>query len=158
MLLAFSAICLGFSYYFEFWGHLKPCRLCLIQRYSYVGLFVFGALVYTLQWNEIFRKLILIILSAGFIVATYHTLIHFGVVASKCSREANTADVTAFMQWISQPTSCSDKTFTILGIPLPCINASIFLFSALITLRAKRQPNPELSESDASILPSSIEV
>lgn len=120
--------CLSFSYIAENWGGLEPCRLCLVQRYAYLSLVLVGVLGCVLKAKESFRKIALLVLSAGFLVSAYHSLAYFGFIQTRCTSQIRgIINESSFIQNLSTPITCSQKTLSFLGIPAPTANALFFL-------------------------------
>lgn len=142
-----AILCLGFSYFAEFWAHLKPCRLCLIQRYVYFTLLLLGSLGYMLKWKENFRKATLLILLTGLSIAAYHNMLQLGVTSSKCSSNAIVKDEASFMQGLSSDSSCTEKVPTLFGLPIPFVNVCIYLsFFMILGSRKRVFSNPKAWE------------
>lgn len=139
--------CLAFSYFAEFWAYLKPCRLCLIQRYVYFALLLLGSLGYMLKWKETFRKATLLILLTGLSVAAYHSMLQLGITSSKCSSKVIVNDEASFMQGLSSASSCTEKASTLFGLPIPFVNVCIYLsFSVILGSRKRVFTNAKVWE------------
>ena len=137
-IILLAGSCLSFSYLMEFWGGLEPCRLCLIQRYVYAVLLLISILGYGLKIKEFCHRTMMLLLCLGFLTSTYHSLVYFGLVTMKCSVSTdNVEDEESFMINLTRSPSCSKETPPILGIPLPIINAGIFLICLLYLTRGK---------------------
>jgi len=123
-----AALCLAFSYIVEIWGSFEPCKLCLIQRYTYASLILVGVMGYILKAKKIVCTIALFVLSGGFCVASYHCLVYFRLIESRCSSSiSKIGDESIFLQSLSSRTSCSQKNLSILGMPAPSVNALIYL-------------------------------
>jgi disulfide bond formation protein DsbB len=123
-----SAFCLVFSFGAEFGYNLKPCRLCLVQRYIYEALLLSGILGFVLRFKALVLKIVMLMLCIGFFISAYHSLTHFGLVKAKCSSSIYKAsDELSFMKSLTDSPACSDNTLTIFGIPAPVANAGIYL-------------------------------
>lgn len=79
------ALLLG-AYAFEFLGNLKPCKMCLWQRWPHIAAIFIGILIFYTKSILLMRIASLIIL-AGAIVAFYH--------------------VGVELQWWDGPTTCT---------------------------------------------------
>lgn len=123
-----ATLCLVFSFVAEFGYNLKPCRLCLAQRYIYAGLLFTGILGYTLRFKALACKILMLLLCIGFFISAYHSLTHFGLVKTKCSSSIKKAsDGLSFMKSLTDSPACSENTLSIFAIPAPIANASIYL-------------------------------
>ena len=74
------------AYAFEFLGNLKPCKMCLWQRWPHIAAIVIGILIFYSKSNLLMRIASIIILF-GAIIAFYHMGVEF--------------------QWWEGPTTCS---------------------------------------------------
>lgn len=125
-----AGFCLSLSYIVEIWGGSEPCKLCLIQRYVYAGLFLVGLMGYILKAKKAVCTIALLVLSAGFLVATYHSLVYFELMESRCvNLNSHIVDESSFIQSLSAPNPCMHKTLNLFGIPAPAANAIIYLLS-----------------------------
>tara|TARA_B100001142_G_scaffold1805_1_gene1988 strand:- start:610 stop:1047 length:438 start_codon:yes stop_codon:yes gene_type:complete len=79
------ALLLG-AYAFEFLGNLKPCKMCLWQRWPHIAAIFIGILIFYTKSILLMRIASLIIL-AGAVVAFYH--------------------VGVELQWWDGPTTCT---------------------------------------------------
>ena len=79
------ALLLG-AYAFEFLGNLKPCKMCLWQRWPHIAAIFIGILIFYTKSILLMRITSLIIL-AGAVVAFYH--------------------VGVELQWWDGPTTCT---------------------------------------------------
>ena len=130
-----SALCLAYSLIAQDWADLKPCGLCLAQRCVYLALLVVGLLGWILKQHELIRKGTLAVLCIGFIIATYHSLLHFKIVSSKCSMQTSEIlNSSVDKKTLSHSNSCSAKSIHIFGIPGQVANVVIYLTSFWIVL------------------------
>ena len=81
------------SLFIEFGLHMKPCFLCSLQRYIYVSLIPLSSLGF-FRFHKTARFACIALLSLSALVATYHTLIQYNLVADRCKSaySVNTAD------------------------------------------------------------------
>ena len=74
------------AYAFEFLGNLKPCKMCLWQRWPHIAAIIIGILIFYSKSNLLMRIASMIILF-GAVIAFYHMGVEF--------------------QWWEGPTTCS---------------------------------------------------
>jgi len=74
------------AYAFEFLGNLKPCKMCLWQRWPHIAAIIIGILIFYSKSNLLMRIASMVIL-LGAIIAFYHMGVEF--------------------QWWEGPTTCS---------------------------------------------------
>lgn len=144
-----AGACLSFSYIVEIWGGFEPCRLCLIQRYIYAGLVLVGVTGYILKAKKVVCTIILLVLSAGFLVASYHSLAYFGFVETRCASQiSDMIDESSFIQSLSAPAPCSQKIFNFLGIPAPSVNALLYLLGFWVVYKRCSSTRKTSTNSD----------
>lgn len=138
-ILSTSVLCLAFSLLAQIWGDLKPCRLCLIQRYLFVGLACISILGCFRVWVKFNKKMTFLILCAGLLISFYHTLVYFGVIEIKCLMQKNDAlDLTTFNENFIQRADCSNQMLVVLGVPASLANSLIFMGCAMLLKYQKR--------------------
>ena len=125
---ALSVCCLAFPLIAEIWWGLKPCKLCLIQRYVYLGTALLGILGLILPYKSLFRQTLLLLFALGTYTALYQSFAHFGLIETKCiTQNAQGQEITDFKSMIYQPANCNEQTLEFLGIPASVINSLIYL-------------------------------
>jgi len=119
----------AFSFILEYHFHFKPCNLCIIERYSYLALFLTLCMLY-------FKPNILGILPAvfGISISVYHKLVQYGAF-STCHffPPSNPEEFTAMVQ---NSVPCTTK-MSILGIDAVYFNIMFFLLYLVIISQPK---------------------
>ncbi|HVW99162.1 MAG TPA: disulfide bond formation protein B [Candidatus Babeliaceae bacterium] len=137
-ILLLAVLCLLFSLFAQFLAGFKPCKLCLIQRYIYLGL---GCL--SLWWligrQRWLRVAIPLILAVGLFVASYQSLAYFGLIDAKCSMHVDNIFKQTSPQGVSvSAQNCSSHMLNFAGIPLSLINAIIYsIFLGILIVKEK---------------------
>lgn len=138
------AIC--FSFLTEFFSNQLPCPLCSIQRWIYISLFPFALICVFSDRKELTRRFCQIILIAGFLTASYHSLVQFKIVKDRCQKPKieNLASYKELLtQRKKQKTSCSEIILKIGPFPLSTINAVLSLALLILTQRTKFSQSKE---------------
>jgi disulfide bond formation protein DsbB len=141
LVLFFSIVAIITAYIVQYvLGH-QPCNLCLIERIPYIfSIIIISICLFT---NK-FEKIILIILSLTFFVATLLSFYHFGIeqgfIEESLVCDLNTP-VNALTkedllnQLKKMPVSCRNVTFKIFGLSLATFNIFISLILSAITMK-----------------------
>ena len=141
LVLFFSIVAIITAYIVQYvLGH-QPCNLCLIERIPYIfSIIIISICLFT---NK-FEKIILIILSLTFFVATLLSFYHFGIeqgfIEESLVCDLNTP-VNALTkedllnQLKKMPVSCRNVTFKIFGLSLATFNVFITLILGVITTK-----------------------
>ena len=79
------------AYAFEFLGNLKPCKMCLWQRWPHIAAIIIGILIFYSKSNLLMRTASMIILF-GAIIAFYHMGVEY--------------------QWWEGPATCTSGSIT----------------------------------------------
>ena len=131
--LGASGTALFSSYLAEAAGRLPACHLCQIQRLIFVFLFVLSIFGFFRRFVAAVRTGCLVLLTSGICVATYHSLVQYGMLKDRCSGLSNMPDIASFESSLMRSTSsgCSARSWTILGMPVSvlsgCLSFSLFL-------------------------------
>lgn len=126
-ILSTSTLCLGFSFIMEIWAGLAPCKLCLAQRYTHLGLACLSGLGILLQRAKYLRFFMMLVLLFGLFVVGYQTLTYTGFIESKCSLNKPETGLVAFKESLKSEPSCSKPSLLIFGIPVMYINGLFYL-------------------------------
>lgn len=129
-ILAISVACLVFSISAEILANLTPCKLCLAQRYTYLGLACLSAFGLARPHNRLVFLGVIIGLIIGLFFASYQSLAHFDLINAKCSNPSTIGDLGSFKRDLSSSPNCADSSVTLLGIPVALFNT--FVYAGLI--------------------------
>jgi protein dithiol:quinone oxidoreductase len=142
----------GASFFVEHVLGVEPCPLCIIQRFTYIGLIpIFLAAAMTRPHGRVQRGLFwtaAVLTLAGLGVAGYQTYLQLfpASLVSTCgaslSYMLHTMAVTEVLARMLHATGdCSDTSFKILGFTLAQASLVIFLsFSVLLATLLRRRP------------------
>ena len=149
-ILIFSILSLSSAYFIEYMLNHKPCNLCLMQRYPYLGSIILIPLIFIFdKFEKLIFYLILLLFIFGSIVSFYHVGIEQGYfsetfVCDIMSEESNLSKDGLLKQLqASTPISCKEVTFRLLGLSLATINTilSIVLSGIMIILIKNHDKN-----------------
>lgn len=150
--LLLSLIALGAAYLFEYVFGLKPCTLCVYQRYAYMGMIVLSAPVYALRkenHTKLLKGTIGLTLLNG-CIAAYQVMVEQGIVetAAFCpSNKLSNSSLEALKESLKAHTiiPCNEVTFSLFDISMAgynalfCLSLSIFLIcSSLKNMKKDR--------------------
>jgi len=134
------------SFFFDFYYNLKPCKLCLIQRYVWI---FFSILCYIAIFQSSFKKLI-ILLSTLFLailslIGIYHSSVEAGIIENLFSctpssgLEATSIEELSKIIMNTTNNDCAFPKFTLYGLTLANFGtlASFFLLSLNLLLIKK---------------------
>lgn len=125
------------SFLFEYYYNLKPCKICLIQRYIWLLILIFSFIA---TFQIISKKIISLITLIAFfslsLVALYHSAIEFGLITNifSCTTssglEATSIEELSEIIMNTQNNDCAFPRFNIYGITLSNLSflASVILF------------------------------
>ena len=141
-ILVFSVLTLSIAYFIQFvLGH-KPCNLCLIERYPYLGAVILVPLIFIFnKFTKLLLITILLLFIFGAIVSIYHVGIEQGLFEESfvCNIENlnNNLSKQDLLKQLENSTvvSCKDVTFRFFGFSLATINAIISLVLSGIMLK-----------------------
>ena len=141
LILLFSVFALIFAYFIEYvLGH-QPCNLCLIERIPFIIVIMIILLCLYLKKYE---KILLIIVSLIFFLATVISFYHFGIeqgfiiesLVCNLGVENDILTKEELLNQLKQKTiSCKNVTFKIFGLSLATINIFTSLILSVITLK-----------------------
>lgn len=138
-----SSLTIGGAFFFEYGLNLKPCKLCLEQRYPYYVAMVVAGIMAFLSFKQHSPRLInimLIMLMVIFIISAgmgaYHAGVEWRLWAGpqNCgvTTGENIAQVNDFLKQLDQTrvVSCEDAAWRFLGLSLAGWNVIISLIIA----------------------------
>ena len=136
-ILLFSILSLSIAYFVEYiLGH-KPCNLCIIERYPYIGAIILIPIIFILNRFEKFLSIIILLLFIlGIIISIYHVGIEKGFFdesfVCKLGGPSESISKEELLQQLkkNQIISCKDVTFVFFGQSLATINA---IFSVILS-------------------------
>jgi len=132
ILFLISAITISFSFYQEHIENIAPCNLCKWQRLVYTSVFFISPIGLIQQFNYICRKVISLLLFAGFVLSSYHALVQFGWLTDRCTITPNVETINDFMMMLENPTPpCSTIGWKLLGLSAS-IYSTFFTICALL--------------------------
>jgi disulfide bond formation protein DsbB len=124
--------------FIEFFLKIKPCILCIYQRYPYY-IIIFFSLFYFLKKDLKILLILLIVLTslASIILSTYHVGIETGLIEEntncKTSLSNNLSKDSILKQLESNlASSCKEVNFRIFGLSLASINIILSLILTTI--------------------------
>ncbi len=123
LIFLFSGCAAVFSFFAEMGFGMTPCFLCLVQKALHLSLFVFSAL-FLISGKRLFTFLSLILLAASVLVASYHTLIQFGLVQDQCQAAVRITDLASYKAALSAPSPCKES-WKLGSIPVSAFNAAV---------------------------------
>ena len=140
-LLIFITLILISAFLIEYsLGH-KPCKLCIYQRIPY---FVAILLILKMLLTTSYQKIALFILALTFLVSASLAFYHFGIeqgffseslicTAGNLSENLSKEELLKLLE--SNPISCKDISFKILGFSLATINTIFSIMLSVIFIR-----------------------
>jgi disulfide bond formation protein DsbB len=124
--------------FIEYILKVKPCALCIYQRYPYYLILLLSALFF-LKNNWKYSLMILITLTSivGFFLAGYHVGIEYGVIdeLSSCKTEISkniSKDILLKELQSKLAPSCKQVDFKLFGMSLALINMIMSLIFAIL--------------------------
>lgn len=114
--------------FIEYFLRVKPCALCIYQRYPYYLILLLSALFFLK--NEWKNQLIILIITTsvvGFFIASYHVGIEYGLIneLSNCKTEIDkniSKDILLKELQSKLAPSCKEVSFKLFGLSLASIN------------------------------------
>ena len=141
LILIFSIFAILTAYFIQYvLGH-EPCNLCLIERIPY---FFSIIIILICLFTQKFEKIILVILSLTFFIATLLSFYHFGIeqgfvkesLVCNLNIQNNELSKEALLNQLKEmPVSCKDVTFKIFGLSLATFNIFISIILSAITVK-----------------------
>jgi len=124
--------------FIEYILKIKPCALCIYQRYPYYLILLLSALFF-LKNNWKYSLMILMTLTSivGFFLAGYHVGIEYGVIdeLSSCKTEISkniSKDILLKELQSKLAPSCKQVDFKLFGMSLALINMIMSLIFAIL--------------------------
>jgi len=124
--LAASAIVLGAALFSQYWGGLRPCELCLLQRWPW-GVAIVISLIATMVGSRPSLPWATLALAAVFAAGSALALYHVGVEQrwfagpSACTAPGAAADTVEQLKaqlLHQQPVRCDEPAWTLWGVSL----------------------------------------
>ncbi len=117
---------------------IKPCKLCLYQRYPYILSIFFCFFGYSRYNKNIWLYLLCFIFLLSFILSFYHVGIENYIFPEFSGCSANNLDITDKESLLNSLNNfipnCKDVTYRILGLSLATINVLISGLILIISL------------------------
>ena len=140
-LLIFIILILISAFLIEYRLDHKPCKLCIYQRIPY---FVAVLLILKMLLTTSYQKITLFILALTFLVSASLAFYHFGIeqgffseslicTAGNLSENLSKEELLKLLE--SNPISCKDISFKILGLSLATINTIFSIILSVIFIR-----------------------
>ena len=140
-LLIFITLILISAFLIEYRLDHKPCKLCIYQRIPY---FVAVLLILKMLLTTSYQKIALFILALTFLVSASLAFYHFGIeqgffnesLICKAENPTEALSKEKLLQLLeSNPISCKDVTFEMLGFSLAAINTIFSIILSVIFIR-----------------------
>ncbi|MBN8827467.1 MAG: disulfide bond formation protein B [Sphingobacteriia bacterium] len=143
LLWASSLVALSYSFYAQYIDHLKPCSLCLIQRYIYLAIALCPALFLTFKNRKLKIVIMTLLILGSVVVAGYNVLLENRVIDPifSCATPINIDDIMQLL-----PEDCSTKQYAMLGFSFAEIN---FFFSLIMFLLGIYTYGKETTEKES---------
>ena len=140
-LLIFIILILISAFLIEYRLDHKPCKLCIYQRIPY---FVAVLLILKMLLTTSYQKITLFILALTFLVSASLAFYHFGIeqgffseslicTAGNLSENLSKEELLKLLE--SNPISCKDISFKILGFSLATINTIFSIILSVIFIK-----------------------
>ncbi|MBX9744358.1 MAG: disulfide bond formation protein B [Chlamydiales bacterium] len=128
-----SGLILSMALMMEFVFHQQACKLCYLQRIPYFLILVSSLYGLYSKRPLIVLRIIQGILTVGFLIASYHSAIIFGIVDDPCLLKPRPHDLQSFKALMEAPLPCSASTWQIFDMPISVLNAifSVFLIASI---------------------------
>ena len=123
--------------FIEYILKVKPCALCIYERYPYYLILLLSALFFFKNnWKSQLMILIIITSIVSFFLATYHVGIEYGLIneLSSCKTEVGkniSKDILLKELQSKLATSCKEVDFKLFGLSLASIN---MIMSLILTI------------------------
>ena len=120
IILFLSILALSFSFSFEYFGNTKACLFCNLQRLVYIliaGASFLGIVISSFKKYTFWS--IIIILSFGIVISTYHVLIQHGFLKDPCKIAPQITTLNSFENLIfHSPVPCSKISWSLFGLSI----------------------------------------
>ena len=128
------------AYAFEFLGNLKPCKMCLWQRWPHIAAIIIGILIFYSKSNLLMRVASMIILF-GAILAFYHMGVEFqwweGPTTCSSGSIANLSSTELMNKILQAPIiRCDEVQWSFAGLSMAAWNGIFSLILSYCWLRA----------------------
>ena len=133
--LMVSILSLITAIYIEHIIEIKPCKLCIYQRFPYLVAIFISFLGYYFPNNIFWVKLLILIFVISFVISGYHVGIEnefFKEFSGCTNKNINLLDKSKILNSLqNEVISCKNVSFKILGMSLATIN---MIFSSLFVI------------------------
>ncbi|MCB1885780.1 MAG: disulfide bond formation protein B [Geminicoccaceae bacterium] len=139
-LVAASVLALLVAYGLQHLGGLRPCHFCLLERWPYGGIALFGGIALGFRFDTLGLALAALLLLGEAGLALYHVGIEAGVfqLSAGCIAGSGAGSVAELKaQMMNAPPTCDQVTARLFGLSLAAWNAIfalVLLFLATMTL------------------------
>ncbi len=137
--LIVSILSLITAIYIEHIIEIKPCKLCIYQRFPYLVAIFISFLGYYFPNNILWVKLLTLIFVISFVISGYHVGIEnefFKEFSGCTSKNINLLDKSEILNSLqNEVISCKNVNFKILGMSLATINMIISSLFVIIYLK-----------------------
>ena len=128
------------AYAFEFLGNLKPCKMCLWQRWPHIGAILIGALIFYTK-SKLLMRIVGLMLLVGALIAFYHAGVELKLWEgpSTCtSGSINNLSSTELMNKILQAPiiRCDEVQWSFAGLSMAAWNGIFSLILSYSWLKA----------------------
>lgn len=133
-LFALSTIAICSALIAEFFFDLEPCKMCLKQRHPYYAIIIL--LIISYFFKNINKILLFVLSELAIIYGLFYAIWHVGVEknilpgpASCSGKLSNTNSIQSLKEQINNQSiiSCSDISWTIIGLSAATINSILLL-------------------------------
>lgn len=137
--LIVSILSLITAIYIEHIIEIKPCKLCIYQRFPYLVAIFISFLGYYFPNNILWVKLLTLIFVISFVISGYHVGIEnefFKEFSGCTNKNINLLDKSEILNSLQNEfISCKNVSFKILGMSLATINMIISSLFVIIYLK-----------------------
>ena len=131
------------AYAFEFLGNLKPCKMCLWQRWPHIAAIIIGILIFYSKSNLLMRIASMIILF-GAIIAFYHMGVEYqwweGPATCTSGSITNLSSTELMNKILKAPIiRCNEVQWSFAGLSMAAWNGIFSLILSYFWLRASFQ-------------------
>ena len=134
-----SILSLITAIYIEHIIEIKPCKLCIYQRFPYLVAIFISFLGYYFPNNILWVKLLTLIFVISFVISGYHVGIEnefFKEFSGCTNKNINLLDKSEILNSLqNEVISCKNVSFKILGMSLATINMIISSLFVIIYLK-----------------------
>lgn len=128
------------AYAFEFLGNLKPCKMCLWQRWPHIGVILIGGLIFYTK-SRLLMRIVAMMLLVGALIAFYHMGVeyHWWEGPATCTSGSITnLSSTELMNKILQAPiiRCDEVQWRFAGLSMAAWNGIFSLILSFCWLRA----------------------